>query len=58
VPSLLNPPPGCRFAERCAHRATLDTASQRRCREHDPALQPDANGWVACHFPLNSAARP
>jgi peptide/nickel transport system ATP-binding protein len=57
VPSLLSPPPGCRFAERCAHRAKLDAAAQRRCRDEDPALQPDGTGWVACHFPLNTAAR-
>jgi oligopeptide/dipeptide ABC transporter ATP-binding protein len=52
VPSMLAPPPGCRFADRCAHHATLDEASQRRCREQDPALQADGIGWVACHFPL------
>jgi peptide/nickel transport system ATP-binding protein len=52
VPSLLAPPPGCRFAERCLHRATLDEAAQRRCREQDPVLRADGIGWVACHFPL------
>jgi peptide/nickel transport system ATP-binding protein len=44
VPSMLNPPPGCRFAERCLHRASLASASQQRCREQDPALQADGAG--------------
>jgi len=57
VPSMLNPPPGCRFAERCVHRASLAGASQQRCREQDPALQADGAGWVACHFPLNTGRR-
>jgi len=56
VPSLLHPPPGCRFADRCRHHAALDAVSQRRCREQDPVLQADGSGsgegWVACHFPL------
>ncbi len=54
VPSMLHPPPGCRFAERCVHRATLGGASQRRCHEQDPALRADDSGQVACHFPLNA----
>ena len=56
VPSLLDPPPGCRFADRCRHRQGLDAASQQRCRTDDPALQPDGSGAVACHFPLAAAA--
>ncbi|HRC37049.1 MAG TPA: ABC transporter ATP-binding protein [Rubrivivax sp.] len=56
VPSLLHPPPGCRFADRCRHHAALDIVSQRRCREQDPVLRADGSGdgegWVACHFPL------
>ncbi len=56
VPSLLHPPPGCRFADRCRHHAALDVVSQRRCREQDPVLRADGSGdgegWVACHFPL------
>jgi peptide/nickel transport system ATP-binding protein len=60
VPSLLHPPPGCRFADRCRQHPSLDAASQRRCREQDPLLQPDdcgsGQGWVACHFPLAVAA--
>jgi peptide/nickel transport system ATP-binding protein len=52
VPSLLEPPPGCRFADRCRHRQGLDAASQRRCRDEDPGLRPDGQGSVACHFPV------
>ena len=59
VPSLLHPPPGCRFADRCRHHAALDVVSQRRCREQDPVLRADGSGdgegWVACHFPLAAA---
>jgi peptide/nickel transport system ATP-binding protein len=57
VPSLLNPPPGCRFAARCAHRVSLLADSQRRCAEVDPLLASDGDGWVACHFPLGGAPR-
>jgi peptide/nickel transport system ATP-binding protein len=57
VPSLLAPPPGCRFADRCAQRKTLDAAAQQRCGQQDPALAPDGSGWVACHFPLGGAGR-
>jgi oligopeptide/dipeptide ABC transporter ATP-binding protein len=52
VPSLLAPPPGCRFADRCRHRHTLDAEARHRCVERDPALAPDGDGFVACHFPL------
>jgi peptide/nickel transport system ATP-binding protein len=53
VPSLLNPPPGCRFADRCTHHRTLPADAQQRCRSQDPALAADGSGWVACHFPLS-----
>jgi len=53
VPSMLNPPPGCRFAARCRHRSGLDAAAQRRCDQEDPRLQADGSGAVACHFPLS-----
>jgi peptide/nickel transport system ATP-binding protein len=52
VPSPLSPPAGCRFADRCRRRQALGADEQQRCREHDPALQPSGDGWVACHFPL------
>ena len=57
VPSLLHPPAGCRFAERCLHRQSLPAQSQARCHEQDPRLQPDGDGAVACHFPLAVGAR-
>ncbi len=52
VPSLLRPPPGCRFAERCPHRRGLGEVEQRRCVEEDPELRGEAGARVACHFPL------
>ena len=45
-PSLINPPPGCRFAPRCPHAMDI-------CRT-DPAPEPEATMWsdhtVACHL--------
>jgi oligopeptide/dipeptide ABC transporter ATP-binding protein len=52
VPSPLNWPQGCRFAERCWHRLELGEADQRRCADEDPTFRPDG---VACHFPLVGA---
>ncbi|MBY6277145.1 ABC transporter ATP-binding protein [Symbiobacterium thermophilum] len=47
-PSPVNPPPGCRFQNRCAY-------VQDRCREEDPKLTPVEDGHsVACHFPLHA----
>ncbi len=58
VPSPLELPVGCRFAPRCWKRQTLDEASQRRCWEEDPALEPKPGGGVAaCHFPVTDAER-
>ena len=46
VPSLLDPPPGCRFADRCPRAEEL-------CRRQDPPLEPVADGHLAaCHYPL------
>ena len=46
VPSLLDPPPGCRFADRCPRAEEL-------CRVEDPSLEPVADGHqAACHHPL------
>lgn len=52
VPSLLDPPAGCRFAARCGHRRELDSGSARRCVEEDPAMEEAVDHPVACHFPL------
>jgi peptide/nickel transport system ATP-binding protein len=42
VPSLLRPPPGCRFAARCRHVMDI-------CREAEPPLETGENGHkVAC----------
>jgi oligopeptide/dipeptide ABC transporter ATP-binding protein len=56
VPSLLTPPTGCRFADRCRRFNALGADEQRRCQQDDPALGPDGSGWVACHFPLDGGA--
>ena len=49
VPSLLNPPPGCRFADRCPRAEEL-------CRRQDPPLEPVSDGHqAACHHPLETA---
>jgi oligopeptide/dipeptide ABC transporter ATP-binding protein len=52
VPSLLNPPKGCRFAPRCSKREKLGEADQSRCLGEDPRLRSVGDGLVACHFPL------
>lgn len=52
VPSMVNPPAGCRFAPRCERR-------QPRCLEEDPALRQLGEGHaVACHFPVQREANP
>jgi oligopeptide/dipeptide ABC transporter ATP-binding protein len=44
VPSLLNPPPGCRFHTRCPH-------AMPRCQREEPALRETApNRQTACHL--------
>jgi peptide/nickel transport system ATP-binding protein len=56
VPSLFEPPPGCRFADRCAHRKSLDESKRDECVSNDPLLQKaeSADRHVACLFPLNN----
>jgi peptide/nickel transport system ATP-binding protein len=55
VPSLLDPPRGCRFADRCWHRRELPESHQRRCVAEDPQLEPAGRSRAACHFPLEGA---
>ena len=43
VPSVQNPPPGCRFHTRCPQAMT-------RCAIDDPTLQPAGGASVACHL--------
>jgi oligopeptide/dipeptide ABC transporter ATP-binding protein len=52
VPSLLHPPKGCRFAERCWKRKSLSAALQKTCFDDDPQMRAYENGFVACHYPL------
>lgn len=44
IPTLIHPPPGCRFAGRCPF--VID-----RCRQEEPALRylEGFDRWVACH---------
>jgi len=43
MPSLVDPPPGCRFHTRCPFAAPL-------CRESEPALRQVGTSEVACHL--------
>jgi oligopeptide/dipeptide ABC transporter ATP-binding protein len=55
LPSPLNLPDGCRFAERCARREELGRAEQARCVTEDPELRPVGASQAACHFPLEES---
>ncbi|HEY4610020.1 MAG TPA: ABC transporter ATP-binding protein, partial [Ilumatobacteraceae bacterium] len=49
-PDLVNPPPGCRFAPRCAY-------AQERCHQEEPPLIPtedDPRHTYACWYPVSS----
>src|SRR5258705_5241177 len=52
VPSLLNPPTFCRFADRCWKRKRLGEDLQKKCFSEDPVLRPFESGLVACHYPV------
>ena len=52
VPSLLAPPKGCRFADRCWRRKEQTAADQQRCLDEDPVIEHKAHGRAACHFPV------
>ncbi len=58
VPSLLNPPAHCRFADRCWKRKRLSDAEQKRCFSEDPKLRVHDAGLVACHFPVTAGEQP
>jgi oligopeptide transport system ATP-binding protein len=50
IPSVVNPPSGCRFHTRCPHM-------QPRCASEPPALRETGIGRsVRCHFPLAAPA--
>ncbi len=50
VPSLLQPPGGCRFHPRCAR-------ADERCRRQRPAVDALEGGhWVRCHHPVGAPA--
>ena len=54
VPSLLDPPKGCRFADRCWRRIQLTAADQNRCVGEDPTLGQKDQVLAACHFPVGA----
>ena len=54
VPSLLEPPQGCRFAERCWRRTQLTPAEQKRCVDDAPELDQKEQSFAACHFPVGA----
>jgi peptide/nickel transport system ATP-binding protein len=52
IPSVVNPPSGCRFHTRCPQ-------AQPRCQTEQPRLRDSGEGrLVRCHFPLGGVAPP
>jgi oligopeptide transport system ATP-binding protein len=50
IPSVVNPPSGCRFHTRCPHAV-------ERCSAEAPELRQTGEGFhVRCHFPLAAAS--
>jgi peptide/nickel transport system permease protein len=47
-PSLLRPPPGCRFAARCS-------AAQDICHSLSPSAMAGEDHWFRCHFPAGES---
>jgi oligopeptide/dipeptide ABC transporter ATP-binding protein len=56
VPSMIEPPIGCRFADRCWRRKEQTKDDQKRCFTQDPALRPIGASRAACHFPVGGEA--
>ena len=54
VPSLVDPPSGCRFVDRCGRRMERNAAEQQHCVNDDPQPRAVERGRVACHFPLEA----
>jgi len=53
VPSLVDPPGGCRFRTRCWKHLLLPESDRLRCLDETPTLQPaagDPGHLVSCHF--------
>ena len=48
-PSLLRPPPGCRFAARCP-------AAQELCESLTPTATESDDHWFRCHFPAEAVS--
>lgn len=49
IPSVIDPPSGCRFHTRCFQ-------AQPRCAEEKPLLRPLRQTSARCHFPLDAPA--
>ena len=49
IPSVFDPPTGCRFHTRCPH-------ARPNCRTDEPHLLPHAAGHVRCFYPLDRSS--